>query len=249
MDNSDNNKKILCVNIINNKVCNYGNKCMYAHNLSEQKIEPIRKLAYDIIMGENEYEDEKNYHNIDLVNNENLFNTLKTLTRVCSFCYKKICPGGYNCRNGVVLPKYKICYEDLMTGNCQRNNCLNIHLTKKGLVPMNIQKAINSNKDVFLNISDTTIKKNTIWNNFPKSILVNKKKNIIENKTKVNSTEIKGILLTEKILQEKFSNNQTSTYSSESEDYSEIEKISKYINDNLSDSQSETKYDESIFEK
>src|SRR5271156_721956 len=45
----ENFKKILCKNIINNQTCMYANKCLFAHKLSEQTVEPIRKIAYDMI--------------------------------------------------------------------------------------------------------------------------------------------------------------------------------------------------------
>jgi hypothetical protein len=50
-NNSDekNRKKILCNNILMYGSCGYGDKCMYAHSLSEQNIDSIRKKAYDII--------------------------------------------------------------------------------------------------------------------------------------------------------------------------------------------------------
>jgi len=133
-------KKILCYNILNNKKCNYGNKCLYAHGLAEQKIEPLRHKVYTIIKNTD------NLNNINLINDNNLFDTILQLTKVCTMCNKNICSGGYNCKNGAISNKYKICYDDLIFGNCKRVTCGSVHLTKKGLIPYNVQKFKNTKK-------------------------------------------------------------------------------------------------------
>ena len=129
-----NNKKILCFNMLNNKKCNYGNKCVYAHSLSDQKIDSLRHKAYTIIKSA------ENLSHIDLLVDQKLYDTLVQLTKMCSLCNKNLCPGGYNCRNGAINMKSKVCYEDFMFGNCKRNNCLATHLTTRGFIPYNKQK-------------------------------------------------------------------------------------------------------------
>ena len=129
-----NNKKILCFNILNKKKCLYGDKCVYAHSLSDQKIEPLRHKAYTIIKSA------EDLSNINLIADIKLYETLLQLTKVCSLCNKSQCPGGYNCRNGAINMKSKVCYEDFIYGNCKRANCLATHLTKRGFIPYNKQK-------------------------------------------------------------------------------------------------------------
>lgn len=138
--NNTNMKRILCYNMLNHKKCSYGNKCMYAHYLSEQKIEDYRYKAYTIIRDSNNLED------LDLKKDIKLLNHLIQLTKVCTLCISGLCLGGYNCRSGAISLKYKICYDDLMYGNCCRNTCQFVHLTQKGLTPYHKQK-IKVNKD------------------------------------------------------------------------------------------------------
>ncbi len=140
MNSTDDNKtkRILCFNAIKGRVCNYGPKCMYAHNLSEQKIDPIRHKVYTILKNDNDLS------NINLIKDRKLFTTFVQLTKICYHCSKNECHGGYNCRNGTVNQKYKICYDDLMYGNCRRLNCNGLHLSTRGLVPYYIQ--MNNNK-------------------------------------------------------------------------------------------------------
>ncbi len=128
-------KKILCYNIISGKKCNYGNKCLYAHNLSEQNIEPLRITAYDILK-----DNTIDLSDINLIENNKLYETLCQLTKVCTSCEKKMCSGGYNCRNGAINRELKICYDDLVYGNCKYIKCNYIHLTTRGLVPYLKQK-------------------------------------------------------------------------------------------------------------
>jgi hypothetical protein len=128
---SDENKtkRILCYNIIKGKECQYGDKCLYAHSLEKQKIDPIRKKIYTILKGDN------NLKNINLIKDKALFQTMTQLTKVCFHCSKNNCHGGYNCRNGSINPKYKICYDDVMYGNCKNKKCFSIHLTNRGMMP------------------------------------------------------------------------------------------------------------------
>ena len=130
----ENSKRILCYNIINNKLCSYGNKCMYAHSLTDQKIDPIRYKVYSILKNNSRLSE------INLISDNKLFRTMLELTRLCTLCMKHICPGGYNCRNGAININYKICYDDLMFGYCKRINCTSLHLTQRELVPYYKQK-------------------------------------------------------------------------------------------------------------
>jgi len=133
-NNVHNNKRILCYNMITHNSCIYGKKCVYAHTLDDQKIDPIRHKIYTIL---------KNKHDLsclDLVNDKKLYDSILSLTKICSLCIKNLCPGGYNCRNGATDLKYKVCYKDLMNGNCDRQNCNGIHLTQRGLIPYIKQK-------------------------------------------------------------------------------------------------------------
>lgn len=192
----NNCKKILCYNVINNKACTYGNKCMYAHTLAEQRIEPLRHKAYMILKNNN------NLSKLDLVNDEKLFKTLLQLTRICMTCAKNMCPGGYNCRNGAIGPNFRICYNDLMSGNCNKMNCQSIHLTERKLVPYNLQKKMaNMTK---YNSSDEFSDDNTrsqsssshslieiekddklnVWKNIPKTIFQDNINKEIINKPK-----------------------------------------------------------------
>lgn len=198
----DNSKRILCYNIINNKMCSYGSKCMYAHSLSEQKIDPIRHKVYTLLKNTTDL------HDLDLINDNKLFKALSELTKVCSMCIKKICPGGYNCRNGTINYNLKVCYEDLMYGHCKRDSCLSIHLTERGLISYYQQK----DKKIFTN----DYKKN-------KNI---KSKNIL--------SDISGILLTEKFLMTHFNTNSI-LESSDDETEEDITRIKKFLNDSSDD--------------
>ena len=130
----NNIKKMLCFNMLNKGVCNYGNKCMYAHNLEEQKKDPLREQAYKIIFGKDDLS------STDLLTDKELYHSLIQLTRTCMYCNKGVCTGGYNCKYGAIKSMYQICYDDLMDGSCQRLHCPYIHLTNRGLVPYSKQK-------------------------------------------------------------------------------------------------------------
>ena len=124
----DNVKKMLCNNVLISDECHYGDKCMYAHSLSEQNLDPVRKKAYDIIMGK---------ETISYKPDKELGKTLLQLTKICEECNKNKCSGGYNCKYGVIDKKYQICADDLRYGICYNATCNNIHLTNKGLIPLN----------------------------------------------------------------------------------------------------------------
>lgn len=194
--NYDNSKKILCFNMLNKQKCNYGAKCMYAHNLSEQQIEPLRHKVYTIIKCTNDLT------NMDLINDNCLYETMLQLTRVCSSCNKGLCPGGYNCRNGVFNAKLKICFEDLVYGNCKRVNCQAVHLTDRGLIPYIKQK----NKDKINNLKKSINKDYNIKDDGDKKEEIDKIiriRNIDYDKItslKKDLDNVKGILLTDNFL-------------------------------------------------
>jgi hypothetical protein len=123
INKSNNDKKILCINIIKNEKCNYGNKCDYAHSIKEQKLEPVRQLAYELIKGEKEFDN-------SIYKNDELMKHLYVLANICQHCIKKTCPGGYNCKYGVCDIKYRICYNNLAKGHCNDEHCSKVHLIK-----------------------------------------------------------------------------------------------------------------------
>jgi len=124
----DNYKKILCKNIMASIDCIYGDKCLYAHDLSEQKMDHVRKIAYDMIMKD------MDLRNINIALNKGLYNTFIILSRICEKCEENVCTGGYNCKHGACRKKYIVCQNDLNKGTCL-GDCNMIHLTAKGLVP------------------------------------------------------------------------------------------------------------------
>lgn len=123
----NNNKTIICRNVLkNSKGCPHGNKCAFAHTLDEQHVSSLRQLAYDIITG-------KNFSNIKLNIDNDLYSTFLKLTRVCKNCIENNCSGGYNCKYGAIDSKYQICYDDLVNNLCNLENCTKVHLTQRGI--------------------------------------------------------------------------------------------------------------------
>ena len=147
-DDKFSKKKILCNSFFKGEKCQYADKCLYAHSISQQKIDDIRKKAYDIIQNEFDlsYLDLGNKNDTD---STELLLTLILLTKICYDCTNKKCAGGVNCKFGVYNKSLQLCYEDMMNGMCNENFCNKIHLTKRGFIP------INKNKD-----SKKTKKKN-----------------------------------------------------------------------------------------
>jgi hypothetical protein len=159
MEKDYNFKKLLCYNIVNNNECLYKSKCMFAHNINEQKKETIREYIYDII---NVIDDASV---IDIYDDKNLLNELLVYTKECKNCINKKCPGGYNCKFGACLRDLRICYNDLLYGKCFNclkedismegkpiKRCINgIHLTEKKLIPY--QQRINGE----INLSELSI--------------------------------------------------------------------------------------------
>jgi hypothetical protein len=258
-------KKILCFNITNNKMCTYGQKCMYAHTLNEQKIDPMRHKVYTILKNHNDLS------KLNLVSDKKLFDTMLQLTKICVSCIKQNCPGGYNCRNGAISTKFRICYDDLYYGRCKRVNCESIHLTARSLVPYTIQANITNTNNTS-NTSNITNKlnmnPNNVWYNTSKSIftnntntntysktIYNKQNNntntyskTIYNKQTKTLKDMSGILLTEKYLMSRFnnsnSNNNTDKFSDSESTEDDVRHIIEYLNCNSDDDI----FDKSIFE-
>lgn len=132
----ENYKKMRCQNIINSGKCSYGTKCLYAHSLSEQKVEGMRKVAMDIILKKSDLSD------IDISTNKKLYSHLKCMSSMCPKCKEGECTGGYNCKHGACDPGYMICLEDMNKGTC-KGGCNKIHLTERGLIPYGV-RIINS---------------------------------------------------------------------------------------------------------
>jgi hypothetical protein len=124
----ENHKKLLCKNVILCKVCKYGSKCLYAHNLNEQKLDEIRDKAYKIIKGDIDAS------KINIHLDRDLYKVLLLLGDVCPGCKENNCTGGYNCKHGCCDSKYIICGSDINNGTCE-GNCGKIHLTDRGLKP------------------------------------------------------------------------------------------------------------------
>jgi hypothetical protein len=122
-------RRMLCQNVIKDGSCSYGNKCMYAHTLDEQNIDPPRKQVWNILLSTNSLE------SIDLQKNYQLYQCLEQLTKLCKQCDKNECIGGYNCDHGVFSEKYQVCQRDLDYGDCKDDTCRLVHLTSRGMKP------------------------------------------------------------------------------------------------------------------
>lgn len=170
---NNNLKKILCLNILSSGKCKYGDHCIYAHSLKEQNITSYNKKIYDIL---NSTDDLSQINLLDV----RLYRCFLKLTRVCKDCVNKSCPGGYNCKNGAISNEYIICYHDLVYNKCEKENCKEIHLTERGLIPFIEQKKTENYKN----------RKNNYYNN------ISKKDNY------------QGILLTEENIRDIVNNNQ-----------------------------------------
>ena len=207
IDNKVNIKKLLCYNIVNNSKCVYKGKCMFAHNLDEQKKEPSREYIYNMIYNIDDLS------SIDIFEDKSLLDELLIYTKECKNCFNKKCPGGYNCKFGACTKEVKICYNDLMHGKCYNSlneddntikRCMHgVHLTEKNLicyyqrVPIDIYSnefIINSTNDINYNtknniismvLNDTTIKfvKELTANRLNKSELIK----LLNDKKKLNN--------------------------------------------------------------
>lgn len=120
-------KRMLCSNIVTTGTCCHGDKCKFSHNLSEQKVDPVRKHVYEILLSDSDLS------HIDFQKNVGLYRSLKDLTKMCD---KQYCTGGYNCNFGICGTNSKhICSRDLDYGDCDDPKCNSIHLTKRNLKP------------------------------------------------------------------------------------------------------------------
>lgn len=166
---NDNYKKILCKNINNIGRCIYNNKCLYAHSLEEQNIEPIRLIAYNMIKKKDDLS------HLDLSKSKHLYNHLQSLSKLCQHCDEGTCTGGYNCKHGACDKIYVICQTDLNKGTCE-GACGKIHLTTKGLVPYGVSIVKNMKTKITI----------------PKATVINEEffKKLNQNITKTDSESI-----------------------------------------------------------
>ena len=67
---SENIKKMLCKNMIQNGSCHYGKECMYAHSLDEQNVIPLRKKVYDILKNNDDLSQINLHDDIDIYNSD-----------------------------------------------------------------------------------------------------------------------------------------------------------------------------------
>lgn len=205
-ENAINNvKRILCYTTLVEKNCHYGKKCMYAHTLDDQKIDDDRMEAYKILKNNSDLS------NINLLSNNKLFISLKQLTKLCSYCMKGCCPGGYNCKFGTFDKKYQVCYDDLMSGNCKKKQCGLQHLTIRGLKPYNDQISVKELQPKIQRIIGCK--------KIPKSVFIKS--------SNIEKSELEGILLTDSFFN-KTRNESESSCMSESDE--EIEKTIQYLN-------------------
>ena len=151
----ENLKKLICKNMSVYGSCDYGAKCLYAHNLEEQNIDQPRKKVLTLIKS-------SDLSHVNLHINKEIYRQMSLLTVLCSKCQEKTCTGGYNCKYGACIKDILICANDLNHGLCENPACELIHLTKKGLVPYykRHQKVIYGtllNDDFFKKINETVI--------------------------------------------------------------------------------------------
>lgn len=128
-----NKKRILCNNMFLIGNCSYGSKCVYAHSIEEQRIDPIRKDVYAFIEKIScctQSELTKLFYTLKEQYSNELFITLSQLSHLCYGCVNKKCLGGYNCKNGALDEKYLVCYEDLFLNGCTNDKCTMHHLSK-----------------------------------------------------------------------------------------------------------------------
>lgn len=119
-----NEKRLLCYTVINNSVCEYGSKCAYAHSMNDQIIDEDRKFIYQILLDKNLM----NFFSITNPKTNEIYKHLLFLTNICSYCIKKTCTGGYNCKHGVCDSSLKLCKNDLYTGECiNKTFDINVH--------------------------------------------------------------------------------------------------------------------------
>lgn len=125
----DKHKHMLCKSIISKKQCHYGQKCLYAHSLEEQKLNKVRDRAFKLIRGDIDAS------KVNIFQERDLYKTLLSLCELCTKCNEGKCTGGYNCREGAFDKKYVVCSLDLNKGKCTDSDCYKVHLTERGLKP------------------------------------------------------------------------------------------------------------------
>jgi len=170
-------KRILCYNIVTDGKCPYGTNCLYAHSLSDQNIDPLRKKIYSLLTSNVLLND------IDIINDNEAYKVFLQLTRTCYGCANGKCPGGYNCKNGAISAKHTICYTDFQFGNCQNSSmCDKLHLTRRQFVPKVMQQMIMSD--------GASIDKTIYVDNLLSSIPIAKTIQEIQNTTNIIDTNI-----------------------------------------------------------
>ena len=150
-------KRLLCANVLEQGYCSYGDKCLYAHSIEQQRKDPIRKKVYALI------EDKLiiDLLNLDKVKDKDIYEEMIMLTKVCKRCIHGDCPGGYNCKHGVCKREFQLCKDDLLYGSCH-TRCSKIHLSALGLKPLRKEER-KPNHQYFR-------KTNSIWDTPPENI-------------------------------------------------------------------------------
>ena len=109
-----NENRVLCYSVIDNKVCKYGNECIYAHNTDEQLVDNDREFHYKLILDPMMM----GFNQMPACRKEEIYKALFFFTQLCEGCVAKKCTGGYNCKNGAINKFAKLCKNDLLTGEC-----------------------------------------------------------------------------------------------------------------------------------
>ncbi len=223
-ENKNNHKKIMCQNFLIDNFCTYNDKCLYAHNKDEQKIDIKRKKIFDILNSSSDLS------NLEYYKNKDIYKELQLFTKLCNECVLNKCTGGNNCKFGSPYEKYVICYDDLNYGSCNNNSCNKIHLTKRNLKPQynNIYSSIN--KPHINNINMLT----TFMNNI-NLLNTNNTNNTNTNNTNTNNTNINT----------NTNNTNDNDNNNNNININTTESIINYTNNNLVDS--DTECDKSIF--
>jgi len=221
---------------------------MFAHTIDDQKVDGVRKDAYDIIKSQGQLD------HIDLYENKELYNELIKLSNICPKCIKKCCPGGYNCKYGVFSKDYQVCLDDLNIGSCNRRYCSLVHLSLNGLISYQEQKKKHEYKKEI----NTILKPidNNVWvkpSPFLFSDVVKRNKSDIfikKSKNKmdlsgISKKELEGITLSDKYFKNHPDYSYGDAYSSDSfETEDEVRRTKEYLHSDNCDSDYE---DESIF--
>lgn len=107
-------KNAMCSFLINNGLCKKMDTCHKCHDITKQRLQPIKNIIYKLLF---------NCHKIWSypVNQsmEKIYEGLLVHTKSCRKCENNKCIGGHNCHSGYSCNAAKICYQDLVFGNCQ----------------------------------------------------------------------------------------------------------------------------------